>query len=307
MPLAVAALGGHALADPRAGAPEGRLAEDARALARLVALGWNLVVTHGNGPQVGERLMAVQSADGGPPVTLDVLDAETQGSLGYLLQQALGNALREAGTSRTLAAVVTQAVVDPADPAFSSPSKPVGPFFDREPAEVLAREKGWAIIDDAGRGYRRVVPSPEPLEIVEWPAIHALIAAGIVVVAAGGGGIPVVRGEDGSLRGVEAVIDKDRASSLLARLVKADLLVLLTAVPDVRLDYRRPTERALRRLSVSEARGHLAAGQFAAGSMGPKVEAAAAFTAATGRPALITSPERLLDALAGTAGTTFRP
>ena len=172
---------------------------------------------------------------------------------------------------------------------------------------MLSLERGWKMIEDAGRGYRRVVPSPRPLEIVEWRAIRALLSAGTVVVAAGGGGIPVVRETGGALRGVEAVIDKDRASALLALLVRADLLVILTAVPEVRLDYRLAGERPLRRLSVARAREYLAASQFAAGSMGPKVEAAADFTAASGRPALITSPERLLDALAGTAGTTFVP
>jgi carbamate kinase len=171
----------------------------------------------------------------------------------------------------------------------------------------LGLEKGWAMVEDSGRGYRRVVPSPEPLEIVEWRAIRALLAAGVVVVAAGGGGIPVIRRADLSLQGIEAVIDKDRASSLLARLLGADLFVIFTSVSEVYLDYRTPSERGLRRLSVHEARRLLSEGQFAAGSMGPKVEAAAAFSAATGRPTIITSAHRVLDALAGTAGTTVHP
>lgn len=311
MPVAVAAVGGHAITSPRPAEKSqpnnGAPSPEALALARLVALGWDIVVTHGNGPQVGERLLAVQAAGPLQTASLDILDAETQGSIGYLLQQALGNALREVGIRRPLATVVTQVVVSPLDPAFSAPSKPVGPFYSEAQAEGLRREKSWQMTEDSGRGWRRVVPSPEPLEIVEWPAIRALIAAGVVVVAAGGGGIPVVRSEDEALSGVEAVIDKDRASSLLARLLKSDLLLILTTVPEVRLDYRRPSERPVRRLSVAEARAHLSAGQFPAGSMGPKVEAAAAFTRATGRPAIITSPERLLDALAGTAGTTLVP
>lgn len=306
MPVAVAAVGGNALAGIRPGEVDReRLEREAMALARLVALGWDTVVTHGNGPQVGARLLSAH-ADGAR-VSLDVLDAETQGSLGYQLQQAVGNALRAAGQNRPLATLLTQVVVDPLDPAFAAPSKPVGRFYGRDEAKMLGLERGWTMAEDAGRGYRRVVPSPRPLEIVEWPTIRALLAAGTVVVAAGGGGIPVVRETDGSLHGVEAVIDKDRASALLAQLVQADLLVILTAVPEVRLDFRLAAERPLRRVSVAQARALLARSQFAAGSMGPKVEAAADFTAATGRPALITSPERLLDALTGTAGTTFVP
>jgi carbamate kinase len=272
------------------------------ALSCLVGLGWDLVATHGNGPQVGARLLAAPGT-----IPLDVLDAETQGSLGYLLQQALGNALKGSGLSRSVVSLVTQVVVDPHDPAFARPTKPVGPFYSREQAGALGREKGWAMVEDSGRGYRRVVPSPEPLEIVEWRAIRALLAAGVVVVAAGGGGIPVIRRADLSLEGIEAVIDKDRASSLLARLLGADLFVIFTSVSEVYLDYRTPSERGLRRLSVHEARRLLSEGQFAAGSMGPKVEAAAAFSAATGRPTIITSAHRVLDALAGTAGTTVHP
>ena len=304
MPLAVAAVGGNAIADLAGDAARGTLDGAAGAVALLVALGWDLVVTHGNGPQVGELLLAAEAASGSKRRRLDVLDAETQGSLGYLLEQSLDRALRHGGTARPLAAVVTQVVVDKADPAFAAPTKPVGPFYDRERAETLRGEKGWILVEDSGRGYRRVVPSPEPLEIVEWPAIQALVAAHVVVVAAGGGGIPVVRDPDGTLRGVEAVIDKDRASALLARLLGADLLLILTGVAEAALDFGQPGQRALRRLSVAEAGAHLAAGQFAAGSMGPKIEAAADFALATGRPAIITSPPRVLDAMAGTGGTT---
>jgi carbamate kinase len=301
MPIAVAALGGNAIVSAR-GAAAVDLRRAPQALARLVGLGYELVVTHGNGPQVGQRLIEAQAGgDGHAP--LDVLDAETVGALGYRLQQSLGNALRDAGSPRVVATVVTQVVVDAADPAFLAPSKPVGPFYERERADALAAERGFVMAEDAGRGFRRVVASPEPLEVVEAEAIRALVLAGVVVIAAGGGGIPVLRDAAGRLRGVEAIVDKDRASSLLARRMGADVLVIFTDVPEVRLDFRGPQERPARRLSVAEARSHLRAGQFAAGSMGPKVEAAAAFAAATGRPAVITSAERVLDALAGTAGT----
>jgi carbamate kinase len=304
MPIAVAALGGNAIASKDLSRVDLRRAPIA--LARLVALGWDLVVTHGNGPQVGQRLLEAQAAGNGH-APLDVLDAETGGSLGYLLQQAIGNALREAGHARTVASVITQVVVNPADPAFELPSKPVGPFYDRTRADVLGREKGWVMKEDAGRGMRRVVASPVPLEIVERRAIRALVEAGVIVIAAGGGGIPVVRDAAGGLSGVDAVIDKDRASSLLARLLGADLLLFLTGVPEVLLDFGKPSERPVRRLSVEDARGRLAAGEFAAGSMGPKVEAAAAFAAFMERPAIITSADRVLDALVGTSGTVVQP
>jgi len=303
MPIAVAALGGNAIVGRDPGAPVD-LRHAPTALARLVALGWDLVITHGNGPQVGQRLNETQ---GNNAPTLDVLDAETEGTLGYRLQQALGNALREAHLPRSVASVLTQVVVDARDPAFGKPSKPVGPFYSREQAEALARERGFAFVEDSGRGHRRVVASPPPLEIVEVRAIRALLEAGVVVIAAGGGGIPVAREADGRLRGVEAVIDKDRASGLLARLLAADLLIIFTSVPEVLFDFRGPEQRPLRRLSVGEARTLLATGQFAAGSMGPKVEAAAAFSGTTGRPTIITSADRLLDALVGTSGTVIRP
>jgi carbamate kinase len=303
VPTVVAALGGHALAEDRPGAKLGGVPP---AIARLVGLGWNAVVTHGSGPQVGARLLAPR-APGHDAPGLDRLDAEIQGALGYVLQQALGNALHRAGAPRTVVSLVTQVIVDPRDRAFASPSKPVGRFFGRDEAERLRSERGWVMAEDAGRGYRRVVPSPEPLEIVEWRAVKALVAAGILVLAVGGGGIPVARAADGTLQGVEAVVDKDRASALLARLLGADLLVIFTGVEAVCLDYQTPQERPLRHLTVSEARKYLAEGQFAPGSMGPKVEAAAGFTGATGRPSLITTPARLLDALSGTAGTTLHP
>jgi carbamate kinase len=301
VPTVVAALGGHALAEDRPGAKLGGVPP---AIARLVGLGWNAVVTHGSGPQIGARLLAPR-APGHEAPGLDRLDAEVQGVLGYVLQQALGNALARTGSPRTVVSLVTQVIVDPRDRAFLAPSKPVGRSFSREEAERLRAERGWVMAEEAGRGFRRLVPSPEPLEIVEWRAVKALVSAGILVLTVGGGGIPVVRAGDGTLQGIEAVIDKDRASALLARLLGADLLVIFTGVEAVCLDYQTPKERPLRNVTLQEARKYLAEGQFAPGSMGPKVEAAVGFTGATGRPSLITSPAKLLDGLSGTAGTTF--
>ncbi len=301
MPLAVAAVGGNAIASLADLAPvPGKL-------AALVSSGWHLVVTHGNGPQVGERLLAAQARPQVTPPSLDVLDAETQGSMGYLLQQGLENALLRAHIPRPVAAVLTRVEVDPADPAFAEPTKPVGPFYDAAQAERLRREKGWVVKEDAGRGYRRVVPSPRPRAIVDGGVVRSLLASGWLVVAAGGGGIPVVRQRDGTFEGIDAVIDKDRTSSLLARGLDADLLLILTGVSEIALDFGKPTARPVASLTVGEAQRHLEDGQFPAGSMGPKVEAAIEFVSATGRRAIITSAEAALRAVAGQAGTRIVP
>jgi carbamate kinase len=294
MPIAVAALGGNAiLGDSDATVMD--LGRAPLALAELVGLGWDLVVTHADGQAVGDG-----------PGRLEVLDAERGGALGYHLQQALGNALHELGMARVVASLLTQVVVDAGDPAFALPSKPVGPFLDPSRAEVL-RARGFQMVEDPARGSRRVVPSPEPLEIVEVRAIAALLEAGVIVLAAGGGGMPVVRDARGRLRGVEAAIDEDRAASLLARLLRADLLLILSDTPELRLDSGTSRERPARRLSVDEARGQLRAGRLPHGHMGPVLEAAADFVEQTGRLALVTSAERLLDALIGTAGTLVHP
>ena len=304
--LAVVAVGGNSLVrggDASMDAARAAIAETADHLAAMAAAGWALAVTHGNGPQVGFGLLRSEAAAAvAPRLPLDVLGAETQGSIGYMLQQALDSALARRGVARPVATVVTQVVVDPADQAFSHPTKPIGPFYRAFEADELRRNRGWAMIEDAGRGWRRVVSSPEPLEIVEAPVVRALISQGIVVIAAGGGGIPVVRRETG-YEGVEAVIDKDLASAVLARDLGASLLVISTAVQRVALDYGTPAQRPIETMTVADARRYLAEGQFPPGSMGPKIEAGIRFLEGGGEIVLITTPHLIGDALVGTAGT----
>ncbi len=303
--LAVVAVGGNALVSGRdfsvdaARAPIGETAEQ---LAAMVSAGWALVVTHGNGPQVGFGLLRSEAAaQVAPRLPLDVIGAQTQGSIGYLLQQALDNALARRGLVQPVLTVVTQTVVDPADGAFRNPTKPIGPFYRPFEADEL-RQRGWAMVEDAGRGWRRVVPSPQPLEIVEAPIVRALISRGVIVIAAGGGGIPVARRETG-YEGVEAVIDKDAASAVLACALGASLLVFTTAVDRVALDFGTSHERPIGSMTVAEARRHLAEGQFPLGSMGPKVQAAIQFVEGGGELAVITAAHAVGDALAGEAGT----
>lgn len=272
-------------------------------LAAVVAAGHELVVTHGNGPQVGFMLLRSELSRGVvPELPLDALDADTQGAIGYQIQQALGNALAGRGLEPRVVSVVTQVVVAADDPAFAAPSKPIGPPYEEEEARRRMAEDGWSMVFERKRGWRRVVPSPRPRRVVEAWAVRRLLEGGAVAIACGGGGIPVVA-EDGRLRGVPAVIDKDRASALLALELGADRLVFSTGVDRVRLGFGGPAERPLERLSVSEAEEHLAAGEFPAGSMGPKVEGAVAFVRGAGGEAVITSPDRLAAALAGQAGT----
>lgn len=268
-----------------------------KALGRLVLDGRQVVVTHGNGPQVGEIMLRSEvAAEVVPPVTLDVGGAMSQGQIGYMLQQEIGNVLAAAGRAASVCSLVTQVVVDADDPAFQRPTKPIGRFYSLAEAEELRRQRGWIMVEDAGRGYRRVVPSPAPKDIVEWPAVKAMLDHDILVVAAGGGGIPVVRDETG-YRGVEAVIDKDLAAQRLASLVGASVLVLLTEVEAVALDYGTPDQRPLGPCSLDEMKGHYADGQFPAGSMGPKVRAVIEFLEQGGRRAIITSTDRLVAAL----------
>jgi carbamate kinase len=276
-------------------------------LTRLIRRGYRVVLTHGNGPQVGAHLLRSEAAaDQTPPLPLDVCDAATQGEIGYVLAQALRESLHESGLSTPIAAIMTQIVVDERDAAFENPAKPIGPFYDADESRRRERELGWTMIEDAQRGFRRVVPSPEPLEIVEIDAIRRLMDSGFLVIAAGGGGIPVAR-RDGRLTGVEAVIDKDRASALLARQLGVPTLLISTDVPHVFLNYRQPDQTPLGRLTAAEARRHLDDGHFAPGSMRPKIEAALRFLAGGGQQVIITSPEGMLDALAGSAGTRIVP
>jgi carbamate kinase len=272
--------------------------------AEMIKQGWRVVITHGNGPQVGFILLRSELASNVlHTVPLDSCGADTQGALGYMIQQLLGNRLRRARTDVPVVTVVTQVVVDEDDPAFRKPTKPIGPFYDEDRARRYERTEGWSIVEDAGRGWRRVVPSPIPREIVELGAIRSLLEAGFVVVGVGGGGIPVVRDGQGDLRGIEAVIDKDYASSLLAIGLEADLFLISTAVEQVCLNYGEPGQRALDHLTVEEARRYLEEGHFPPGSMGPKIKAVVQFLERGGREALITSPENLASALRGETGT----
>jgi carbamate kinase len=274
-----------------------------RGVADLIAAGLSVVLSHGNGPIVGNIVIRNEAAKNEiAPMPLDVCGADSQGGIGYMLQQVLGNELRARGIVRTVVSLVTQSIVDPSDPAFSNPTKPIGPFYEKEEAQQLAREKGWSMREDAGRGYRRVVPSPKPLEIVEWDAIRALVAQGFVVIGAGGGGIPVGRTASG-LSGLEAVIDKDRAASVLARQLSAERLVILTPVAQVSTDFGKATQKEIGRITAQDARALLQEGQFPPGSMGPKMEAAIEFVESGGEEAIITSPEELYGAMEGRTGT----
>ncbi len=304
---AVVAIGGNAVNRPGE-APTAEnmmknLAETAKYLADMLE-GWDIVITHGNGPQVGNLLLQQEAAkDLVPPFPLDVNDAQTQGSLGYMIALTLQNELMRRGKSRDVVAVVTRIVVDENDPAFQDPTKPVGPFYSEEEAKKLMESKGWNMVEDAGRGWRRVVPSPQPLDVVEKEVIKRLIEADKIVIAAGGGGIPVVREKDGTLKGVEAVIDKDRASALLAIELDVDMLIILTGVEKVYLNFGKPDQKALDKLTVEEAERYMKEGHFPRGSMGPKIEASVRFVRETGREALITDMAKLREALEGRTGT----
>jgi len=277
-------------------------------IAGMIEQGWDVVVTHGNGPQVGFILLRSELASHVlHTVPLDSCGADTQGAIGYMIQQSLYNEFEKRGMKKQAATVVTQVVVGKDDPAFQNPSKPIGPFYGEEEAKKLGAERGWVVKDDAGRGWRRVVPSPIPLEIVERDAIKNLLDAGFVVIGVGGGGIPVVREEDGSLTGVEAVIDKDYASGLLAASIQADLFLISTAVDQVALNYGQPGQKWLDKMTLAEAKRYLAEGHFAPGSMGPKIRAIIEFLEQGGREALITSPENIERALAGETGTRIVP
>ena len=277
-------------------------------IAGMIECGWNVVITHGNGPQVGFILLRSELATHVlHPVPLDSCGADTQGAIGYMIQQCLYNEFRKREISKQAVTVVTQVVVNRDDSAFQNPTKPIGPFYDREKALHYRGERGWAVMEDAGRGWRRVVASPWPQRIVERDAIKRLVDEGFVVVAVGGGGIPVVEDEFGDLRGVDAVIDKDYASSLLASSIKADLFLISTSVEKVALNYGKPDERWLDVMITEEARRYYDEGHFAPGSMGPKVRAAISFIEGGGEEALITSPENIERALEGKAGTRIIP
>ena len=302
------AFGGNALLRPEdRGTQEEQIArakQAARWLAEIVRHDYRLIVVHGNGPQVGNILIQAEEASTKiPPQSLDVCVAQTEGSIGFMLQQAIRNRLESIGLGGDVSTVLTEVEVDPNDIAFKKSTKPIGPFFTRYRAEALERDLGWTMREDSGRGWRHVVPSPRPLRILNVETIEHMLDSAAVVIAAGGGGIPVVRGRDGSWRGIEAVIDKDFASARLASDLHADLFIVLTGVSKVSINFGKPDQKAVDRLTIAEAEKHLADGQFPAGSMGPKIEASLQFVRATGKQVLITDVEHLREALEEKDGT----
>ncbi len=304
------ALGGNAILQHKEkGTAEEQLRNVQRTsthLVRLIADGYKIAITHGNGPQVGDILLKNEhSKDLLPPMPLDVCGAQSQGMIGYMLQQSMRNELLKAGLDIPVVSLVTQTRVDRTDVAFKNPTKPVGSFYKRSTAEALRKEKGWRMVEDSGRGYRRVVASPEPREIVERDAIAQLFEAGIIVVAVGGGGVPVIQDEAGDLMGVEAVIDKDLGAQILANHIQADFLLLLTDVEKVSLNFGRPNQVDLDQMTVAEAHRYLKTGHFAPGSMAPKIEASIRFLEGNGKRAVITSLEKAREALEGRAGTVI--
>jgi carbamate kinase len=309
--IAVVAFGGNALIvdDKHASIPDqaDAAAQSARHIADMVEMGWKVVVTHGSGPQVGFILRRSELALGEvPPIPIDYADADLQGAIGYMFQRGFHNEYRRRGLGgRQALAIVTQVLVDRDDPAFKHPTKPVGSHMEEAKARRLAAELGWHIMEDAGRGWRRVVPSPEPKAVIEFAAIKQLLEANFTVIACGGGGIPVVADADGDLKGIEAVIDKDLASSLLALQLGAELFVISTGVEKVATNFNRPNERRHDVLSVAEAKRYDVEGHFGAGSMAPKIRAMIRFVEQSGGRGIITDPPNFRRALTGEAGTLF--
>ncbi|MBF8285269.1 MAG: yahI [Anaerolineales bacterium] len=310
--LAVVAVGGNALIkDSKRKSVPDQYAAASEMMARVADMletGWNVIVTHGNGPQVGFILRRSElSLHELHPVPLDFCGADTQGAIGYMFQMALHNEFQRRGMQKHAATVVTQVLVDRNDPAFQNPTKPIGSFMDEAAAQKHKQENDWSVIEDAGRGWRRVVASPTPVQIVEQGAIMALVNAGFVVIGVGGGGIPVMKDAQGNLAGVEAVIDKDLASALLAASINADLFLISTEVEKVALNFNKPNQRWLDRMTLAEARQYLAEGHFGKGSMEPKIKAIAGYLERGGKEALVTNPEHIVPALRGETGTRITP
>jgi carbamate kinase len=309
-PIVLVAMGGHAFMKRGEGGDirdhERNAVAICGSLMTLVERDYNLVITHGNGPQVGNLLLQSDLTQGQVPfMPLDVLVANTEGFLGYVLQQALLNQLRRREIKRYVVTMITQVLVEADDPAFQNPSKPIGPFLTKAEAEDRRDRLGWNIIEDSGRGWRRLVPSPKPVRVVQRLMIRDSAKAGHIVVACGGGGIPIIRGRERDYEGIEAVIDKDLTSSVLAAEVGAELLIILTDVPQVYTQYGQPGQKALGAVTLEEIEALQKEGHFGKGSMGPKVEAIVNFLRAGGKRGLITSPAKLGDALDGRAGTHF--
>jgi carbamate kinase len=280
-------------------------------IADMIEAGWDVAIGHGNGPQVGfilRRSEIAHKVEGMHEVPLDVCGADSQGAIGYALQQNLQNELYRRGIKKPVATVVTQVLVDKNDPAFRNPSKPIGGFMDESEAKTREKDMDWSIVEDAGRGWRRVVASPIPQEVVELDSVSVLVDHGVVVITVGGGGIPVIDAGEGQYQGIAAVIDKDFASSLLARLIKADLFLISTAVEKVAINFGKPEQKWIDRMTVAEAKQYLAEGtHFAKGSMAPKVQAIIWYLEAGGKAALITNPENIGRALRGETGTWIVP
>jgi carbamate kinase len=308
--LAVLAMGGNSLIRDKnhiaLSFQYERVKETARYIAELIADGISLVITHGNGPQVGFIYRRGELARNELPlIPLDICGADTQGAIGYMIEKALLNEFRRRGIDKKVTAVVTQTIVDREDRSFTHPTKPIGSFMSEEEALANKRSSGWEVVEDAGRGYRRVVPSPIPKKIIELGVIELLVQSGYIVIAAGGGGVPVILNEQGEIEGVEAVIDKDLGSAVLASGLGADTLIISTAVDAVYLNFGRQDQMPLSRVSLSEIRRYLEEGHFKPGSMKPKIEAIINFLENGGEKAIITSPENLLRAFKGEAGTTI--
>ena len=315
----VVALGGNAAYPPTiSGTADEQLAlmrEVCGHFVDIIKAGWQLVLTHGNGPVVGNILYRMaKTADELPPMPMDVCVAHSQGGMGYMLQQSFANVLHDHGMNAVVSCVITEVQVDAADPAFQNPTKPVGKFFTEEEAKKIAASSGWIFSEDSGRGWRRMVASPKPKKILDLPTIDALLEAGVIPIACGGGGVPVVMTPEGHLKGVSAVIDKDLTSAMLAAHLHADALIMLTGVEKVALDFNKPTMRWLDHMTLTEARQHSKDGQFPAGSMGPKIESAITFLEESPEAnrdgvVIITSLEKAFEALMGRAGThiTFGP
>jgi len=306
--LAVLAIGGNSLIKDKSHQSVDDqydcIKETSKHIVKLIEKDFNVIVTHGNGPQVGFILLRSEiSKEQLHEVPLPSAGADTEGAIGYQIQQAVGNILKDRGLDKGVITVITQVLVDKNDEAFQVPTKPIGPFLSKEEAEIKKQQYDWNIIEDAGRGYRRVVASPIPIKIIEQDAIDCLIKNDFMVIAVGGGGIPVIEDENGNLSGVSAVIDKDRASSLLAKNLKADYLIISTAVEQVYLNFGTENEKAISNMSLAEAKQYCTEGHFMKGSMLPKIESAIEFLEGGGKEVIITTPEFIADAVAGKAGT----
>jgi len=305
---ALIAFGGNALLPkPKHGLQSDQIKhaeKAARLMIHIVRRGYDLIIVHGNGPQVGNLLIQMEeSINKVPPFSLDICDAMTEGSMGYILEKAIINELRIKSVDKEVATLITQVIVDKEDPAFDSPSKPIGPFYSEYRAKMLIREKKWKMMEDAGRGFRKVVPSPKPIDVVPKHVLQALVSSGKIVIAAGGGGIPVIINGRGLFQGVEAVIDKDYTAGLIARETRTDLFIILTNVPQVYLNFGTPREKPIFEMTVNEAKKQLDMEQFPPGSMGPKIEAAIDYIAGGGKEVLITSASHLKAAMINRSGT----